>query len=193
MEEIDRRIGARSVARLLGDWRPPDGRGLTDALADRVRLLVLDGRLPLQTRMPAERELAAALEVSRTTVAAAYEALRERGHAAQQARRGQLDPARPAHAGRARHTVLPAAAPTPGIDLAHAALAAPIPAVRAATAAAVVDLDALLCGHGYDLLGRPELRAAIADRFTARGLPTRPDQVLVTSGAQHAFALSSRR
>jgi DNA-binding transcriptional MocR family regulator len=61
--------------------------------------------------------------------------------------------------------------------------------VRAATAAAAVDLDALLCGHGYELLGRPELRAAIADRFTARGLPTRPDQVLVTSGAQHAFAL----
>jgi DNA-binding FadR family transcriptional regulator len=72
MEEIDRRIGARSAARLLGDWRPPDGRGLTDALADRVRLLILDGRLPLQTRMPAERELAAALGVSRTTVAAAY-------------------------------------------------------------------------------------------------------------------------
>ncbi len=56
MEEIDRRIGARSAARLLGDWRPPDGRGLTDALADRVRLLILDGRLPLQTRMPAERD-----------------------------------------------------------------------------------------------------------------------------------------
>ncbi len=79
MEEMDRRIGARSVARLLGDWRPPDGRGLTDALADQVRLLVLDGRLPLHTRMPAERELAAALGVSRTTVAAAYEALRGAG------------------------------------------------------------------------------------------------------------------
>src|SRR5690348_16099542 len=79
MEQMDRRIGARSVARLLGEWRPPDGRGLTDALADRVRLLVLDGRLPLHTRMPAERELAAALGVSRTTVAATYEALRGAG------------------------------------------------------------------------------------------------------------------
>ena len=57
-DDIDRRIGARSFARLLGDWRPPGGRGLTAALADRVRLLVLDGRLPLQTRVPAERELA---------------------------------------------------------------------------------------------------------------------------------------
>ena len=188
MEEIDRRIGARSAARLLGDWRPPDGRGLTDALADRVRLLVLDGRLPLQTRMPAERELAAALGVSRTTVAAAYEALRGAGML--HSRRGagswtQLDPRTPVAPG----TPFSPSGTTPGIDLAHAALAAPIPAVRAATAAAALDLDALLCGHGYDLLGRPELRAAIADRFTARGLPTRPDQVLVTSGAQHAFAL----
>src|SRR5580765_793614 len=78
-DDVDRRIGARSFARLLGDWRPPGGRGLTAALADRVRLLVLDGRLPLQMRVPAERELAVALDVSRTTVAAAYEALRDAG------------------------------------------------------------------------------------------------------------------
>src|SRR6476469_8499813 len=187
-DDVDRRIGARSFARLLGDWRPPGGRGLTAALADRVRLLVLDGRLPLQTRMPAERELATALGVSRTTVPPAYEALRGAGML--HSRRGagswtQLDPRTPIAAG----TPFSPTGTTPGIDLAHAALAAPIPAVRAATAAAAVDLDALLCGHGYDLLGRPELRAAVADRFTARGLPTRPDQVLVTSGAQHAFAL----
>jgi DNA-binding FadR family transcriptional regulator len=78
-DDVDRRIGARSFARLLGDWRPPGGRGLTAALADRVRLLVLDGRLPLQMRVPAERELAAALDISRTTVAGAYETLRRPG------------------------------------------------------------------------------------------------------------------
>ena len=71
-DDVERRIGARSFARLLGDWRPPTGRGISTALADRVRLLVLDGRLPLQMRVPAERELASALEVSRTTVSAAY-------------------------------------------------------------------------------------------------------------------------
>lgn len=187
MEEMDRRIGARSIARLIGDWRPPDGRGLTDALADRVRLLVLDGRLPLHTRMPAERELAAALGVSRTTIAAAYEALRAAGML--HSRRGagswtQLDARTPVAPG----TPFSPNGTTPGIDL-QAALAAPIPAVRAAIAAAAVDLDPLLAGHGYELLGRAELRAAVADRFTTRGLPTRPEQVLVTSGAQHAFAL----
>jgi DNA-binding transcriptional MocR family regulator len=189
-DDIERRIGARSFARLLGDWRPPDGRRLAGALADRVRLLVLDGRLPLQTRVPAERELAAALAVSRTTVAAAYETLRDAR--VLRSRRGA-----------GSWTQLPAATTGPTsaapfsphgdrslFDLAHAALPAPSEPLRRAAAAAVHDLDEHLGGHGYDLLGLPELRAAIADRFTARGLPTGPDQVLVTAGAQHAIALA---
>ena len=189
MDDTERRIGARSFARLLGEWRPPDGRRLAGALADRVRLLVLDGRLPMQTRVPAERELATALEVSRTTVAAAYETLRE----AQvlRSRRGagswtQLpdEPTSDAHASafspHSDRTLL---------DLAHAALPAPSAELRRAAANALHDLDAHLGGHGYDLLGLPALRSAIADRFTARGLPTRPEQILVTAGAQQAIAL----
>jgi DNA-binding transcriptional MocR family regulator len=187
--DLEQRISARSFARLLGDWRPPDGRGLTGALSDRVRLLVLDGRLPLQTRVPAERELAGALEVSRTTVAATYDALRDAG--VLRSRRGS-----------GSWTTLPADRPGTGrpapfsphgarnlFDLAHAALPAPSDALRVATAAAVHDFDAHLGGHGYDLVGLPALRTAIADRFTARGLPTTPDQVLVTAGAQHAIGL----
>ena len=49
------------------------------ALADRIRLLVLDGRIPIGTRLPAERDLAGRLELSRTTVTAAYRELREAG------------------------------------------------------------------------------------------------------------------
>jgi DNA-binding transcriptional MocR family regulator len=73
-------------------------------------------------------------------------------------------------------------------DLA-AALPAPAAELRAAAALAVGDLDAHLGGHGYDLLGLPALRAAVARRFTARGLPTTADQVLITSGGQAAIAL----
>src|SRR4029077_10557440 len=71
----DRAISGPHLARLLGAWRsagPAYG-----ALARAVRLLVLDGRLPLRTRLPGERELAEALGVSRTTATAAYAALRE--------------------------------------------------------------------------------------------------------------------
>lgn len=78
-------VGAGQLARLLGSQqdrpagpgtrRPPAYR----ALADGIRLLVLEGRVPVAARLPAERELALALTVSRTTVAAAYEALRAEG------------------------------------------------------------------------------------------------------------------
>jgi DNA-binding transcriptional MocR family regulator len=189
-DEIERRIGARSFARLLGDWRPPGGKGLAGALADRIRLLVLDGRLPLRTRVPAERELAAALDVSRTTVAAAYDALREA--AVLQSRRGsgswtQLPPV----AGGAVASSVPFSPQGDKMlfDLAHAAMPAPSAELRAAAAGAVHDLDAHLGGHGYDLLGVAALRMAIADRYTARGLPTTPDQVMITSGGQNAIAL----
>ncbi len=188
--EIERRIGARSFARLLGDWRPPDGKRLAGELADRIRLLVLDGRLPLQTRLPAERELAAAIAVSRTTVATSYEALRSAG--VLRSRRGagswtQLPAGPPDDAGPGPFSPLGDSAL---YDLAHAALPAPCASLRAAAAAAVQDLDVLLAGHGYDLSGQRALRTAIADRYTARGLPTSPDQVLVTSGGMHGIHLA---
>lgn len=191
-DDLERRIGARSFARLMGDWRPSESGRLAGALADRVRLLVLDGRLPLQTRVPAERELAAALEVSRTTVAAAYDALRDAGVLRSRRGAGSWTQLPPSPAGPAGHEHAAPFAPVgdPSLfDLAHAAPAAPAAAMRAAAASAVHDLDAHLGGHGYDLIGMKLLRVAIAERFTERGLPTTADQVMVTGGAQNAIAL----
>jgi DNA-binding transcriptional MocR family regulator len=45
---------------------------------------------------------------------------------------------------------------------------------------------------GYDVLGIPELREAVARRFARRGLPTSSEQILITSGAQHAIDLLTR-
>jgi len=39
--------------------------------------------------------------------------------------------------------------------------------------------------------GDPELRAQVAARLTARGLPTEPDDVLITSGSQQALTLAA--
>ena len=49
-------------------------------LAGRLRLLVVDGRLSVGVRMPSERDFAQVLGLSRATVAAAYEQLREHGY-----------------------------------------------------------------------------------------------------------------
>ncbi len=178
-------VSSHRLAGLLGDLTS-DRQPLFLALSSRVRLLIGDGRLPVGARLPAERDLAAALQLSRVTVTSAYTRLREDGWAA--SRRGA-----------GTWTTLPAG-PQPGpwvpapaddhrIDLAHAAPSAP-PEVPAAYAAALQDLPRLLTSHGYHPAGLPELRARIADRYTARGLPTTPEQVLVTGGALHGLAVT---
>ena len=169
---------AATLAALVGELageRPPRYA----ALAARIRLLIGDGRLAVGIRLPAERELATALQLSRTTVTAAYPRLREDGWA--DARQGAGTwtslPAGPAYG-----AWVPAL-PTAGVfDLAHAAPAAP-PEIVTAFAAALADLPRVLPSHGYYPAGLPELRARIAQRYTARGLPTTPEQVLVTAGA----------
>ena len=166
----------------LGDERPP----LYAALASRLRLLVVDGRLPVGTRLPAERDLAAVLHVSRATVTSAYGRLREDGWA--DARQGSGTWTR-LPAGPDVGSWVPAPAEPGVIDLAHAAPAAP-PQVSSAFAAALADLPRLLPSHGYAPHGLPELRARIAARFTARGLPTTAEQVLVTGGALHAAGVA---
>src|ERR671917_2773757 len=175
---------ARRLAELVGDLagdRPPRYA----ALAQRVRTLVADGRVPLGTQLPAERELATALAVSRATVTAAYTRLREDGWATARQGAGTFA-ALPA--GPHRGAWVPGPADDGAIDLAHAAPAAPA-AVPAALAAALEGLPRFLATHGYHPAGLPDLRARIAARYTARGLPTTPEQVLVTNGALHGVSI----
>src|SRR3954469_15990696 len=184
----DRGLSGPHLARLLGAWR--SARPGYVALAAAIRLLVLDGRLPLRTRLPGERELAAALGVSRTTAAAAYGALRDEGFLTSRRGAGSWT-SLPADR-RAAPGGLEAPPEADVIDLSAAATAAPEGAFHRALAAATAELPRHLPGTGYDAVGLPALRAAIAERLTARGAPTAPEQVLVTAGAQHAFVLVLR-
>ena len=182
----DRHVTGRTLAKHLGSWR---AEGVAYAeLADRIKLLVLDGRLPTRTRLPAERELASALRISRTTVAASYDLLRQIGFL--HSRRGsgswttlpdspgapELSPFAPAGDGAA-------------FDLAYASLAAPPEALAGGLAWAVDQLPCHMSGSGYRLYGLDSLRDVVAARFTKRGLPTTRDQILITCGAQHAMAV----
>jgi 2-aminoadipate transaminase len=63
--------------------------------------------------------------------------------------------------------------------------------LRAAFAAALTDGAAQRSLQYSTTEGDPALRAAIAARLTARGLPTAPDEVLVTSGSQQALTLTA--
>jgi len=176
-------LSPSALARLLGAWNTGAAAAYRE-LADVVRLLVLDGRIALDVALPSERALAETLGVSRTTVTAAYAGLREQGFlSGNQGSRART---------RLPHRV--AVAQAPGLvapdgvlDLAYASLPATGEVVHRAFAEALTELPALLPGFGYDPLGVPVLREAIAAHYTEAGVPTSASQILVTSGAQHAL------
>jgi DNA-binding transcriptional MocR family regulator len=177
---MDSRVSARALTALLGGWRTSEPA--YEALADGIRLLCLDNRLPPRTTLPAERELAGALGVSRSTVAAAYRSLRDTEHISSIRGSGSVTlPLR-------RHDPGTSASFDGGIDLQQAS-----PPAWPGLAGVITDVAsrsaALVARSGYDVLGRADLRTAIADRYCARGIPTDPSEVLVTTGAQSAIHL----
>jgi DNA-binding transcriptional MocR family regulator len=178
-------VNARRVAQLLGNWRQHGSRQGAVDLAAAIRLLVLDGRLPAGTPLPAERELATALGVSRTMIAAAWERLKADGFMVSRRGAGSWT-AIPSGRGIGDP---PAGGNT--IDLARAAPPA-ISGVAEAAQAVLPRLATELFAHGYYEQGIPDLRERIARRYTERGLPTTPDQILVTNGAHMALAMALR-
>ncbi|OFI38584.1 GntR family transcriptional regulator [Arthrobacter sp. SW1] len=181
-------LSPAALARLLPAWNSGAGPAYRE-LADVVRLLVLDGRIALDVALPSERALAETLGVSRTTVTAAYASLREQGFLS--ASQGSRARTRLPH--RAAPAQMPGlVAPDGVIDLAYASLPATGEVVHRAFADALTELPALLPGFGYDPLGLPELREAIAAHYTQAGVPTSAAQILVTSGAQHALNIILR-
>jgi DNA-binding transcriptional MocR family regulator len=172
------------LTRELGHWRTSSASGPAyQGLADGLRMLIVDGRLPVGAQLPSERALAGALRVSRTTVTAAYTQMRDDGYL--NGRRG------------ARSTTALPITPSPvaattgsaSVNLAAATLAAPVSAVSQAFAESAEQVTPYLHDIGIELTGVLPLRAAIAERYCARGLPTEPDEIMVTTGALHAIGL----
>jgi len=190
-------IGAVALADLLGRWPTADGP-LYRLLATRLARLADTGELPAGLRLPPERDLAAALSVSRNTVAAAYQVLRDEGMAESRQGAGtRIVPHRttPAavhrangfFAGLLENSVLDA-------DLTLAAVdCAPQVAAALADPSAVLRAESVTATSGYFPLGWPALRAAIASHLTERlGLPADPAEVIVTTGGQQAIDLLIR-
>lgn len=170
------------LCRELGNWRTSSRTGPAyHGLSDAIRLLIVDGRIPIGARLPSERALAEALHVSRTTVTAAYTQLREDGYlnARQGARSTTALPVSPS----------PPSLTIPTANLAAATLAAPAAVVSQAYADAAELVTPYLRDIGIELRGVVALREAIAERYCARGLPTDPDEIMVTTGALHAIGL----
>ncbi len=134
--------------------------GLSDWLARRLRGGISDGSLPVGSRLPATRVLAAELRVSRGVVTEAYQRLTEDGHVAGRGRAGTVVVAAPVAAAPA-----PLAPPAAGSPRAAAPASADSPYAGDLPAGAVFGATP----PGADVFDR--LRAAPARIDLSPGMP----------------------
>jgi DNA-binding transcriptional MocR family regulator len=180
----DRRISGTRLQTVLGAWQRSGPSYV--ALADALRAAVLSGAIPLSTRLPSERELADAFDVSRTTTTATYGLLRDEGYVVSRRGSGTVTTLPD---GPGRRATFPQGGPADDVvDLSIAAPSAPS-CLHSAYLAALDCLPRYLGSSGYAPLGLPRLREAVAEWYCRRGTPTTPDQILVTTGAQQAIHL----
>ena len=187
---------ATDIASQLGVWTTGDGplyRQLATALARAIDR----GELDPGTVLPPERILAKSLAVSRTTLVAALDELKQGGRLESRQGSGTWVSGRPpgtdepravelARSGAMRPFTREGGTP---IDLTFDA-PPPLPIVGEALAGlARVPLEDLTPAHGYVPAGAADLREVIAERLSGEGVPTAADEVLVTTGAQQALSL----
>ena len=198
----DGTLEADSLVLLLADWAAGAGT-LTARLASALKKLFEREEIEAGARLPSERALATALAVSRTTIVAAYESLRQEGWL--ESRQGSGTRVLPRLAlsieRRAAAPVVPATSTlvlrtlsedqAGSISFLAAHLPGPGEILEGAIARSRRDLASLVTHHGYMPLGLPALRAALARQLSDRGLPTGEEQILVTNGAQQGIALAA--
>ncbi len=186
-------IGANRLARLLGDWITGEG-ALHDQLAVQVRRLIASGALTSGTRLPSERSLSVALGISRNTVTKSFDVLRGDGQLSSRQGDGTYVTATrrvQSTRGDDRLRSFMSDEQLGVIDLRSAALPG-LPMV--AEHFNLLDSSRareLVASHGYLPTGLPELRHAVAAYYSALGLPTEPEHILITSGAQQALRLAA--
>ncbi|MFF8786432.1 PLP-dependent aminotransferase family protein [Streptomyces sp. NPDC015125] len=186
--------------------------GRSDWLARELRRAIADGRLPVGSKLPATRVLAAELRVSRGVVTEAYQRLTEDGQLAGRRRGGTVVVAAPVTA-TAR-----TAGPAPSVHRATTPFAAPpgpeifdelrttparidlspgVPDLSAfprtswlrAERAVLAGLASTELGYG-DPRGTPALRLAVANWLARnRGIRADPDEVLIVAGTAQALGL----
>jgi GntR family transcriptional regulator / MocR family aminotransferase len=185
---------------------PPGG--LSDWLTESLRAAISDGRLPIGSRLPATRLLAAELRLSRGVVTEAYQRLTEDGHVAGRGRAGTVVVAVPvvAEPGVAAGLITPpTVVPEPGLDVFDSLRAAParidltpgVPDLAAfpraawlrAERAVLSDLESSEFGYG-DPSGTPALRRAVANWLARnRGIAADPDDLIIVAGVSQAIGL----
>ena len=176
------------LAGQLADWSTHPGP-LYAKLAESLADLINTGVLRNGERLPPERKLAATLNVSRGTVVAAYDRLREKDLVERVQGRGTTITVD--HGSLTSRAERPTGEPLfqsgAAVDL---LMALPDLLPRVASIAQATDVWSNASAmHNSEPAGIHELREAVADQMTADGLPSTPDQIVVTAGAQQGIAM----
>lgn len=181
----------------------PPGRGRTTWLVESLRDAIADGRLAGGVRLPASRELAAELRMSRGVVVEVYQRLADEGLLTARPGAGtRVVTRQPAAGPRPEPAASPRAAhrpllPRPGGEGVELDLSPGVPDLSAFPRAAWLRAERLVLagvtatdlGYG-DLRGNPRLRTELAGWLGRhRGARVRPEDVLVVSGVAQALAL----
>jgi GntR family transcriptional regulator / MocR family aminotransferase len=193
--------------------------GLADWLTERLRAAISDGRLPIGSRLPATRVLAAELRISRGVVTESYQRLTEDGHLTGQGRAGTIVVATPTRSpnqstrttasstpvSRTSLSPISRVADVPGLDVFDSLRAAParidltpgVPDLTAFPRAAwlraergvLKELGSAEFGYG-DPAGTPTLRRAVATWLARnRGITANPDDLIIVAGVSQAIGL----
>lgn len=179
-------VDIASFVRILTGWQDADGR-ISSALEISIAKAIDSNFLPTGAQLPPQREIAKALVVGRGTVSMAMKNLEARGylHLVQGAgARVRSTRARGSYSGSGRLFSL-TNAPRGVIDFSTGAL----PASEVTTdvlANTRPNLSPYFETDGYFPAGIPLLRHRLAAYLSDNGIPTKPEQLLITNGAQHA-------
>jgi DNA-binding transcriptional MocR family regulator len=176
-----------TFASRLGEWRSAGG-SLAQSLAAALQNAVLDGQISVGSPLPSERALARDMDVSRGTIVAGLALLRDAGWIETRHGSGSVVRLPPHLTTRTAPWSLDHGGDVE-LDLTQAVTAAPYQAYLAAARRAVDRCATLLVDTGTATAGLPELRGLLAERYTQQGLATKPDQILITSGAMAALTL----
>jgi DNA-binding transcriptional MocR family regulator len=194
-------VQAHELVPHLATWSVGSGslqQKLARGLADCIR----KGAVHPGVRLPSERSLAQALSISRTTVVAAFDALRESGWVESRTGSGtRVCESSPEVAAARASTHAAALAASPvlnllaqrhGDDIVDFSLGSPMPLPELPMDLLTLppeEYAALIHDRLHYPLGLPSARQAVARYYAKLGLPTKPEEVLITNGAQHAVAL----
>lgn len=194
------KVSPEQLAQMLlevGRRQGPLHRRLSDGLRELMDL----GELPPGAFLPSERSLAGSLAMSRTTVITAYQSLQQEGRVERRQGSGtRVSTPQPGNGHRETvstrflagdHAAAPFLnGPLATIDFSSAVLPClPLVAEVASSIGREEYLRLAAEHHGYHPRGLPAFRERLARWYTDAGVPTTPEQILVTNGAQQALEI----